>query len=149
MKCPFCGSLDSKVIDSRHIEESNSIKRRRECLSCEKRFSTFEKIETATLMVVKKNGARQEFDRNKVLKGIRHACEKRPVPLETMEKIAFDIEFELSNQLNSEVDSIRIGEMVMDKLKDIDEVAYVRFASVYRQFKDINTFKEELEKLLK
>ena len=149
MKCPFCGSLDSKVIDSRHIEESNSIKRRRECLSCGKRFSTFEKIESATLMVVKKNGVRQEFDRNKILKGIRHACEKRTVPLEVMEKIAFDIETELLNQLASEVDSIRIGEMVMDKLKDIDEVAYVRFASVYRQFKDINTFKEELEKLLK
>lgn len=149
VKCPFCGSLDSKVIDSRHIEESNSIKRRRECLSCEKRFSTFEKIETAPLMVVKKNGVRQEFDRNKVLMGIRHACEKRPVPLEVMEKIAFDIEFELSNQLASEVDSIKIGEMVMDKLKNVDEVAYVRFASVYRQFKDINTFKEELEKLLK
>ena len=100
-------------------------------------------------MVVKKNGVRQEFDRNKILKGIRHACEKRTVPLEVMEKIAFDIETELLNQLASEVDSIRIGEMVMDKLKDIDEVAYVRFASVYRQFKDINTFKEELEKLLK
>jgi len=149
VKCPFCGSLDSKVIDSRHIEESNSIKRRRECLTCGKRFSTFEKIETTPLMVVKKNGVRQEFDRNKVLMGIMHACEKRPVPLEIMEKMAFDIELELSNQLSMEVDSIKIGELVMDKLKEVDEVAYVRFASVYRQFKDINTFKEELEKLLK
>lgn len=149
MKCPFCGSLDSRVIDSRHIEESNSIKRRRECLSCEKRFSTFEKIETTPLMVVKKNGVRQEFDRNKILMGIMHACEKRPVPIDVMEKLALDIELELSNQLNSEVESIKIGEMVMDRLKDVDEVAYVRFASVYRQFKDINTFKEELEKLLK
>ena len=149
MKCPFCGSLDSKVIDSRHIEESNSIKRRRECLTCGKRFSTIEKIETTPLMVVKKNGVRQEFDRNKVLMGIMHACEKRPVPLEIMEKMAFDIELELSNQLSMEVDSIKIGELVMDKLKEVDEVAYVRFASVYRQFKDINTFKEELEKLLK
>ena len=149
MKCPFCGSLDSKVIDSRHIEESNSIKRRRACLSCDKRFSTFEKIETSPLMVVKKNGVRQDFDRNKILTGIRHACEKRKVPLETMEKIAYEIEAELLNQLNPEIDSIKIGEMVMDRLKDIDEVAYVRFASVYRQFKDINTFKEELEKLLK
>ena len=100
-------------------------------------------------MVVKKNGVRQEFDRNKILMGIMHACEKRPVPIDVMEKMALDIELELSNQLNSEVESIKIGEMVMDRLKDVDEVAYVRFASVYRQFKDINTFKEELEKLLK
>lgn len=148
MKCPFCGSLDSKVIDSRHIEESNSIKRRRECLSCEKRFSTFEKIETTPIMVIKKNGVRQEFERNKVLMGIRHACEKRPVPFDVIEKISSDIEMELSNSLIQEIESIKIGEMVMERLKSVDEVAYVRFASVYRQFKDINTFKEELDKLL-
>lgn len=148
MKCPFCGSLDSKVTDSRHIEESNSIKRRRECLGCERRFSTFEKIETAPVMVIKKNGVRQEFDRNKVLVGIRHACEKRPVSSDVMEKITSDIEMELSNSLAQEVEAIKIGEMVMERLKEIDEVAYVRFASVYRQFKDINTFKEELDKLL-
>lgn len=149
VKCPFCGSLESKVIDSRHIEESNSIKRRRECLGCEKRFSTFEKIETAPIMVIKKSGVRQEFDRNKVLAGIRHACEKRPVSSEAMEKIASEVELELSNSLVQEIESIKIGEMVMERIKKTDEVAYVRFASVYRQFKDINTFKEELEKLLK
>lgn len=149
VKCPFCGSLESKVIDSRHIEESNSIKRRRECLGCEKRFSTFEKIETAPIMVIKKSGVRQEFDRNKVLAGIRHACEKRPVSSEVMEKIASEIEMVLSNSLVQEIESIKIGEMVMERIKKTDEVAYVRFASVYRQFKDINTFKEELEKLLK
>ena len=117
-------------------------------MACEKRFSTFEKIETTPIMVVKKNGVRQEFDRNKILVGIRHACEKRPVPSEIMEKIAFDIEFELSNQLALEVDSIKIGEMVMDRLKEVDEVAYVRFASVYRQFQDIDSFVAELNKLL-
>ena len=148
MKCPFCGSLDSKVIDSRHTEESNAIKRRRECLECEKRFSTYEKIETMPIMVIKKNGVRQDFERRKILEGIRHACEKRPVSVETMEKLASEIEFELSNTLVQEIESVKIGEMVMERLKDIDEVAYVRFASVYRQFKDINTFKEELEKLL-
>lgn len=148
MKCPFCGSLDSKVIDSRHNEESNSIKRRRECLSCEKRFSTYEKIETMPIMVIKKNGVCQEFERRKILDGIRHACEKRPVSLDVMEKISSEIEMELSNSLVQEIEAVKIGEMVMERLKDVDEVAYVRFASVYRQFKDINTFKEELEKLL-
>lgn len=149
MKCPFCGSLESKVIDSRHIEESNSIKRRRECLGCEKRFSTYEKIETMPIMVIKKNGVRQDFDRRKILTGIRHACEKRPVSLDTMEKAVSEIEMQISNSLAQEVETEKIGEMVMERLKEIDEVAYVRFASVYRQFKDINTFKEELEKLLK
>lgn len=149
MKCPFCGSLDSKVIDSRHIEESNSIKRRRECTACEKRFSTYEKIETMPIMVIKKSGVRQEFDRRKLLTGIRHACEKRPVSLEMMEKVVSEIEMQISNSLMQEVEAEKIGEMVMERLKKIDEVAYVRFASVYRQFKDINTFKEELEKLLK
>ncbi len=149
MKCPFCGSLDSKVIDSRHIEESNSIKRRRECTACEKRFSTYEKIETMPIMVIKKSGVRQEFDRRKLLTGIRHACEKRPVSLEMMEKVVSEIEMQISNSLMQEVEAEKIGEMVMERLKTIDEVAYVRFASVYRQFKDINTFKEELEKLLK
>ena len=148
MKCPFCGALDSKVIDSRQNEEANSIKRRRECLKCEKRFSTYERVETAPIMVIKKNGVRQEFDRRKILKGIRHACEKRPVSAEVMEQAVSEIELLLSNSLANEIESVKIGEMVMDKLKNIDEVAYVRFASVYRQFKDINTFKEELEKLL-
>jgi len=149
MKCPFCGYIESKVIDSRPIEEQNSIKRRRECLSCEKRFSTFERIETAPLIVVKKNGEREQFDRRKLLMGITRACEKRPVPVDLREEIVSEIESKLLGSLAGEVETSRIGELVMEKLKDIDEVSYVRFASVYRQFKDINTFMEELQKLLK
>ena len=148
MKCPYCGFSESKVIDSRPIEEQNSIKRRRECLSCEKRFSTYEKLETAPLMVIKKNGDREQFDRSKLLMGIMRACEKRPVSVDVMEKMVSDIETKISNSLVFEVDTTKIGELVMDKLKETDEVAYVRFASVYRQFKDINTFMEELQKLL-
>ena len=149
MKCPYCGYDDSRVIDSRPIEETNSIKRRRECLACEKRFSTFERIETAPLIVIKKNGEREQFNRNKLLMGIMRACEKRPVSADTMEKLVSEIEVTLSNLLAQEVETTKIGELVMEKLKATDEVAYVRFASVYRQFKDINTFMEELQKLLK
>lgn len=149
MKCPYCNYDDSRVIDSRPIEETNSIKRRRECLSCEKRFSTYERVETAPLIVIKKNGEREQFDRNKLLMGIMRACEKRPVSVDTMERLVSEIEVILSNLLAQEVDTTKIGELVMEKLKATDEVAYVRFASVYRQFKDINTFMEELQKLLK
>lgn len=149
MKCPYCGFHESKVIDSRRLEETNSIKRRRECLSCEKRFSTYERVELAPLVVIKKNGDREQFDRQKLLRGIMHACEKRPVSIDTMESMVSQIETALNNDLMQEVESEHIGELVMDKLKEVDEVAYVRFASVYRQFRDINTFMEELQKLLK
>ena len=149
MKCPYCGFHESKVIDSRRLEETNSIKRRRECLSCEKRFSTYERVELAPLVVIKKNGDREQFDRQKLLRGIMHACEKRPVSIDMMEKLVTEVETTLNNELMQEVESEKIGELVMDKLKEVDEVAYVRFASVYRQFRDINTFMEELQKLLK
>ncbi|MBR5240025.1 MAG: transcriptional repressor NrdR [Clostridia bacterium] len=149
MKCPYCGFAESKVIDSRRLEETNSIKRRRECLACEKRFSTYERVELAPLVVIKKNGDREQFDRQKLLRGIMHACEKRPVSIDMMEKLVSEVETTLNNELMQEVESERIGELVMDKLKEVDEVAYVRFASVYRQFRDINTFMEELQKLLK
>ncbi len=149
MKCPYCGFHESKVIDSRRLEETNSIKRRRECLSCEKRFSTYERVELAPLVVIKKNGDREQFDRQKLLRGIMHACEKRPVSIDMMEKLVSEVETTLNNELMQEVESEKIGELVMDKLKEVDEVAYVRFASVYRQFRDINTFMEELQKLLK
>ena len=148
MKCPFCGYLDSKVVDSRPTEDGSSIRRRRECLSCRKRFTTFEVMESLPVVVIKKDGSRQSFDRSKLLNGMIRACEKRPVSFETMEKIADEIEQILQNELNREVPSAKIGEMVMDRLKDVDEVAYVRFASVYRQFKDISTFMNELNKLL-
>ncbi len=149
MKCPYCGFLESKVIDSRRLEETGSIKRRRECLACEKRFSTYERVELAPLVVIKKNGDREQFDRQKLLRGIMHACEKRPVSIDTMENLVSEVETTLNNELMQEVESEKIGELVMDKLKEVDEVAYVRFASVYRQFRDINTFMEELQKLLK
>lgn len=148
MKCPFCGYLDSKVVDSRPTEDGSSIRRRRECLECHKRFTTFEVMESLPVVVIKKDGSRQSFDRNKLLNGMIRACEKRPVSLETMEKMVDEIEQILQNELNREVPSAQIGEMVMDRLKDVDEVAYVRFASVYRQFKDISTFMSELNKLL-
>jgi transcriptional repressor NrdR len=149
MKCPYCGCGESKVTDSRPVPEQNAIKRRRECLGCERRFSTFEKIETAPLVVVKKSGEREQFSRDKLLMGIMRACEKRPVPVDIMESIVGEIEASLSNSLAGEVSTEKIGGLVMEKLKNTDEVAYVRFASVYRQFKDINTFMEELQKLLK
>ncbi len=149
MKCPFCGYEESKVVDSRPIEESNSIKRRRECVNCEKRFSTYERIETVPIMVIKKNGERARFDRQKVAMGIVRACEKRKVSSDVIERAVSEIEATVAGSLNNEIESSVIGELVMDKLKEIDEVAYVRFASVYRQFKDVNTFVEEVQKLLK
>ena len=146
MKCPVCGHADSKVIDSRPVEEGNSIKRRRECLVCQKRFTTFEIIETVQIFVTKKNGTKELFDRNKLLGGLLKACQKRPV---NAEEIVNEIEAELQNSLSNEVTTKEIGEMVMDKLKVKDEVAYVRFASVYREFKDIETFLAELRQLIK
>ena len=148
MKCPFCGYEESKVIDSRPTDEGEKIRRRRECISCAKRFTTYEIIETVPIVVVKKDKSRQAFDRVKLFNGMLRACEKRPVSIDQIEKVVTDIETELQNSLDREVTSVHIGELVMDKLKELDEVAYVRFASVYRQFKDINTFMDELTKLL-
>ena len=148
MKCPFCSHLESKVVDSRPADEGASIRRRRECLSCHKRFTTYETMESLPLVVVKKDGSRQSFDRNKVMAGLSRACEKRPVPYNTLESMVNEIEQVLQNKMEREVPSSEIGELVMERLKKIDEVAYVRFASVYRQFKDINTFMHELNKLL-
>lgn len=148
MKCPFCGYTESKVIDSRPAEEGSTIRRRRECLACGKRFTTYEIIERMPLVVVKRDGSRQSFDRVKVINGLVRACEKRPVALGQLEQIADEIEAELQGALEREISTAEIGELVMVRLKDLDEVAYVRFASVYRQFKDINTFMEELTKLL-
>ncbi len=148
MRCPFCSFIESKVIDSRPTEENNSIRRRRECLKCGKRFTTYEKLESIALVVVKKDESRQPFDRNKVLKGIITACEKRPISIVQMERIADDIESELSQSMEREVRSTMIGEMVMDKLRLLDEVAYVRFASVYKQFDDLSTFMDELKGLI-
>lgn len=148
MKCPFCSYFESKVIDSRPTDEGQAIRRRRECIKCGKRFTTYEKIEEIPLIVVKKDGNRQSYNRNKLLNGIIKACEKRPVSMNTIEKIVDDIEKNLYNSLQREIKSEEIGEMVMNSLKDIDEVSYVRFASVYRQFKDLNSFMEELKKIL-
>ena len=148
MKCPFCGYSESKVIESRPTDEGERIRRRRECMNCSKRFTTYEIIESVPIIVVKKDKSRESFDRNKLFNGLLRACEKRPVSIETIEKIVDEIETTLQNSLDREVTSIHIGELAMDKLKDTDEVAYVRFASVYRQFKDINTFMDELAKLL-
>ncbi|HHX13738.1 MAG TPA: transcriptional repressor NrdR [Clostridiales bacterium] len=148
MRCPYCDVQDSRVIDSRPTEEGHAIRRRRECDNCGKRFTTYEKLEEIPLMVIKKDGSRQTFDRNKVLAGIIKACEKRPVPLADIEEAANQIERQLSGSAEKEVSSQAIGELIMEMLKDLDEVAYVRFASVYRQFKDVNTFVAEIEKLL-
>ncbi|MGI6028776.1 MAG: transcriptional regulator NrdR [Candidatus Heteroscillospira sp.] len=148
MKCPYCNYNESKVIDSRPAEEGTTIRRRRECLACQKRFTTYEVMEHLPLVVVKRDGSRQSFDRSKVLNGMLRSCEKRPVPLAALESIADEIEQELQNSFEREISTAAIGEMVMDRLKELDEVAYVRFASVYRQFKDINTFMDELAKLL-
>ena len=147
MKCPICGYTESKVIDSRQSEEGSSIRRRRECLSCQNRFTTYEKIETLPLLVVKKDKTRELFDKNKLLSGIIKACHKRPVTMEQMEEVATEIEAELQNSLSREISSQSIGVLVMDKLKSLDPVAYVRFASVYREFKDLDTFMRELEQL--
>ena len=149
MKCPFCGFSESKVVDSRPTEEGSTIRRRRECLSCQKRFTTYEIMERLPLIVIKKDGSRQSFDKQKLINGMLRACEKRPVPLASLQIVADDIELELQNSLEREIKSTEVGEMVMSGLKTLDEVAYVRFASVYRQFRDINTFMDELNKLLK
>lgn len=148
MKCPYCEFEESKVVDSRPTDEGEAIRRRRECLECGKRFTTYEKVESIPLMVIKKDGSRQMFDSQKLLNGIVRACEKRPVAMKDIERITFDIESAMQNNLQREVSSDKIGEMVMDRLKELDEVAYVRFASVYRQFKDVNTFVEEVNRLL-
>ena len=148
MKCPYCGYLEDKVVDSRPADEGARIRRRRECLSCGKRFTTYEIVERLPLLVIKRDGSRQAFDRMKLIGGMIKACEKRPVHVGDLEKIADEIEQELQGSLDREVSSEHIGELVMNRLKDLDQVAYVRFASVYRQFKDISTFLEELNKLL-
>lgn len=148
MKCPYCSNLESKVVDSRPADEGASIRRRRECLACGKRFTTYETMESLPLVVVKKDGSRQSFDKDKVLRGMIRACEKRPVTMDRLVKIADQIEQEIQNSLERETSTEKIGELVMRYMKDVDEVAYVRFASVYRQFKDIDTFMEELNKLL-
>ena len=148
MKCPYCGYEESKVIDSRPTDEGQRIRRRRECLKCKRRFTTYEKIEGVPIMVIKKDKGREPFDREKLLRGIVKACEKRPVSVEIMENMVSTIENIIQNSLDREITSVRIGDLVMEQLKGIDEVAYVRFASVYRQFKDINTFMQELRKLL-
>ena len=148
MKCPYCAYLESKVVDSRPSDEGASIRRRRECLSCGKRFTTYETVESLPMVVVKKDGSRQSFDRRKVLGGMIRACEKRPVPLAELEKIAEEIEQDLQNSMEREISTEAIGEKVMERLRNVDQVAYVRFASVYRQFKDIDTFMTELNKLL-
>ena len=147
MKCPYCGFQESKVVDSRPADDG-SIRRRRECLACQKRFTTYEIIETLPLVVIKRDGSRQSFDKSKLINGMVRACDKRKVPLPVLEKIADEIEQELQSALEREITTEQVGEMVMKRLKDVDEVAYVRFASVYRQFKDINTFMSELNKLL-
>ena len=149
MKCPFCAFEESKVIDSRPTDEGERIRRRREYIKCGKRFTTYEIIESVPIFVIKKDKSREAFDRNKLLGGMMRACEKRQVTIETLEKAVDEIEANLQNSLDREVTSIHIGELAMDKLKDIDEVAYVRFASVYRHFKDINAFMDELSTLLK
>lgn len=149
MKCPYCGFEESKVIDSRPADEGKRIRRRRECLNCNKRFTTNETIETVPIMVIKKDKSREIFDKNKLFSGFLRACEKRPVSIDVIEKAVNDIEIKLQNSLDREVSSKLIGEYSMEKLKEIDDVAYVRFASVYRQFKDINTFMHELQKILK
>ncbi len=148
MKCPYCGYQESKVVDSRHSEDGMSIRRRRECLSCQKRFTTYETVESLPVVVIKRDGTRQSFDRNKILNGMLRACEKRPVGLTELERAADEIEQIIQNSLDREISTEQIGELVMDRLKPLDEVAYVRFASVYRQFKDIDSFMRELNKIL-
>ena len=148
MKCPYCGFEESKVIDSRHTDEGERIRRRRECLNCAKRFTTYEMVESVPLVVVKKDGSRELFDRSKLMSGMLRACQKRQVPIQTLESAISDIEAQIQNSLDREVSTEQIGEYAMEALKDIDEVAYVRFASVYRQFKDINSFQAEISKLM-
>jgi len=148
MRCPFCDNQETKVIDSRPTEDGHAIRRRRECERCNRRFTTYEKVEEVILMVVKKDGSREAFDRRKIMNGIIKACEKRPVTVATMENMVDQIERGLNNMMEKEIESSFIGELIMDQLKDVDQVAYVRFASVYRQFTDVNTFVAEIEKLL-
>ncbi|MBR1810408.1 MAG: transcriptional repressor NrdR [Clostridia bacterium] len=148
MRCPFCGFEESKVIDSRPTDEYTRIRRRRECMKCGKRFTTYEIIEDTPVIVVKKDNSRQVFDRNKLLSGLLKACEKRQVPLDVIEKAVDKIELQLQNSFDREVSSIKVGELAMDALKEIDDVAYVRFASVYRQFKDLESFRAELDQIL-
>ena len=148
MRCPYCESPDTKVIDSRPTEEGHAIRRRRGCEKCGKRFTTYEKVEESIIMIIKKDGRREAFDRNKVMNGIIRACEKRPVPMAEIERIVAEIERGLNNLMEKEVESTFIGELIMEELKKLDEVAYVRFASVYRQFTDVNTFIKEIEKLM-
>ena len=148
MKCPFCENQDTKVIDSRPTEDGHSIRRRRECDACGKRFTTYEKVEQMILMVIKKDGSREAFDRNKIMNGIIRSCEKRPVPIAEMEKIVDEIERGLNNMMEKEVESTFIGELIMERLRKLDEVAYVRFASVYRSFTDVPTFMRELKSLV-
>ncbi|MGI6177978.1 MAG: transcriptional regulator NrdR [Eubacterium sp.] len=148
MRCPFCNNEETKVIDSRPVEEGNATRRRRECERCGKRFTTYEKVEESIMMVIKKDGRREAFDRNKILNGIVKACEKRPVSMDEIEAIVSDIERGLNNMMEREVKSSFIGELVMEKLKNLDEVAYVRFASVYRQFTDVETFIKEIKDLM-
>ncbi len=148
MKCPFCGQPESKVIDSRPTDEGTRIRRRRECLECNRRFTTYEIVESLPIVVVKKDSSRELFDRQKLFNGMLRACQKRPVPLEVLEHAVDEIEAQLQNSLEREVPATKIGEYAMDKLRNIDEIAYVRFASVYRQFKDISSFHDEISKLL-
>ena len=148
MKCPYCGNKDCRVVDSRGTDEQTAIRRRRECTDCKERFTTYERIEEAPLLVIKKDGQRELFNRNKILNGVLKATEKRGIELQKLEKLARDIEQDLRNQMEPEIPAQRIGEKIMDYLLELDEVAYVRFASVYRHFKDINKFKQELDRLL-
>jgi transcriptional repressor NrdR len=149
MRCPFCGHLESKVIDSRESKKGISIRRRRECLGCDRRFTTYEKIEEIPYMIVKKDGSRQLFDRQKLLRGLLKACEKRPIPVAKFEEIVEEVESRLQERPEKEMKAAEIGALVMERLKDLDKVAYVRFASVYREFRDVLEFKQELETLLK
>ena len=148
MKCPYCGYIESKVVDSRSTEDDISIRRRRECLKCTKRYTTYEKIENVPILVIKKNMNREYFDRTKIINGLIKACQKRPVSRQQIENIADEVEKKINNKMLTEVQSEYIGEMIMENLKDLDEISYVRFASVYRQFKDVNTFIEEIKNLL-
>ncbi|MCY6484026.1 transcriptional regulator NrdR [Clostridium aestuarii] len=148
MKCPYCGFEESKVVDSRSTEDHKAIRRRRECLECNKRYTTYEKIEDIPILVIKKDSSREYFDKSKIINGLLKACQKRPVSRVQIDAIADEIEKKMSNEMVTEVKSEYIGELIMDRLKDIDEVSYVRFASVYRQFKDVNTFMEEIKNLM-
>lgn len=149
MKCPFCGFEESKVVDSRSTEDNSTIRRRRECLNCNKRYTTYEKIEDFPILVIKKDMTRENFNKEKIINGLIIACQKRPVSRKQIEDIAYEIEKKISNSMLTEIPTKDIGEMVMEKLKEVDEISYVRFASVYRQFKDINTFLEEIKNLIK